>query len=80
MIDVGPETFVRCMNNNFYSSLIPAQSILKAWVEDDKSKKNVPSAPHDRRIVFVNSSASLVPIPGYTAYNSKFTVHKEHSD
>ncbi|KAF2676605.1 acetyl-CoA synthetase-like protein [Lentithecium fluviatile CBS 122367] len=55
MIDVEPSAFERCMNNNFYSSLYPAQTILKAWVEDDKTTPK-PPIPRDRRIIFVNSA------------------------
>jgi len=76
MLDVEPEVFMRCMNNNSYSSLLPAQSILKSCVEDDKTVSQPPT-PQYRRIIFVNSSASLIPLPGYTAYNCELNVYGE---
>ncbi|KAF2638708.1 hypothetical protein P280DRAFT_471272 [Massarina eburnea CBS 473.64] len=70
LIDMEPEQLERCMNNNYYSSLYPARSILKAWIEDDRTSTETPSKPKLRKIVFVNSSASLVPTPGYVAYSA----------
>ncbi|KAF2260235.1 putative short chain dehydrogenase/ reductase [Lojkania enalia] len=70
LVDVEPEQLERCMNNNYYASLYPAQSILKAWIKDDKNSKETPSKPKLRKIIFVNSSASLVPTPGYIAYSA----------
>ena len=69
LIDLEPEQFVTCMNNNYYSSLYPTQAVLKAWVNDDQTSEGIPSKPKLRKIVYVNSSASLVPSPGYLAYN-----------
>ncbi|KAI4682725.1 uncharacterized protein J4E84_007189 [Alternaria hordeiaustralica] len=41
---------------------------MKLWTQDDEDAA-VPSSPKLRKIVFVNSSASLVPAPGYLAYS-----------
>ena len=70
LIDLEPDVFERCMNNNYYSSLYPAQAVLKLWVKDDKTA-SVPPVPKVRRILFVNSSAALIPVPGYVAYSGK---------
>lgn len=59
------------MNNNYYSSLYPARAVLTSWIEDDKAAKETPAKPTLRKIVFVNSTASLVPLPGYLAYSGK---------
>lgn len=58
------------MNNNYYSSVYPAQAVLQMWTQDDKDAK-VPPSPRLRQIIFVNSSAALVPVPGYVAYSGK---------
>ena len=58
------------MNNNYYTSLYPAQAVLRLWVEDDKTAAS-PSTPKVRRMIFVNSSAALIPVPGYVAYSGK---------
>ena len=44
---------------------------MKLWTQDDEDAA-VPSSPKLRKIVFVNSSASLVPAPGYLAYSGKW--------
>jgi 3-dehydrosphinganine reductase len=76
LIDLQPEVFERCMNNNYYSSLYPAQAALKLWTQDDEDAA-VPPSPKLRKLVFVNSSASLVPAPGYMAYSGRFPAHYE---
>ena len=76
LIDLEPEVFERVMNNNYYSSLYPAQATLKMWTEDDKNAQ-VPPSPKRRQIIFVNSVASLAPIPGYLAYSGSSTLLKE---
>jgi 3-dehydrosphinganine reductase len=68
LIDLEPEDFERCTNNNYYASVYPAQAVLRAWIHDDENAA-VPKVPKSRKIVFVNSSASLTPIPGYVAYS-----------
>ncbi|KAF1960408.1 hypothetical protein CC80DRAFT_532852 [Byssothecium circinans] len=70
LVDVEPEQFGRCMNNNYYASLYPARTILKAWIVDDQASKEMPPKPKLRKIVFVKSSASLVPTAGYVAYSA----------
>lgn len=76
LVDLQPEQFVTCMNNNFYSSLYPSQALLNAWVEDDRSSGQSPPKPKLRKIIYVNSSASLAPSPGYLAYNGKSSTYK----
>jgi 3-dehydrosphinganine reductase len=68
LIDLAPEEIERCMNNNYYTSVYPAQAVIRAWVHDDQNAAE-PAVPKQRKIVFVNSSASLTPIPGYVAYS-----------
>lgn len=68
LVDLEPDVFERCMNNNYYSSLYPAQTVLRQWIEDDE-KTPIPPKPRVRKMIFVNSTASLVPTPGYLAYS-----------
>ncbi|KAI6093203.1 hypothetical protein F4821DRAFT_253181 [Hypoxylon rubiginosum] len=69
LVDLEPEIFKRCMTNNYYSSLYPAQAVLKRWIQDDANAE-IPPSPKLRKIIFVNSSVSLVLAPGYLAYSS----------
>ncbi|KAF2445300.1 short chain dehydrogenase [Karstenula rhodostoma CBS 690.94] len=79
LMDLEPDQIERCMNNNYYSSLYPAQAVLRAWVQDDKSA-GVPKSPKARSIVFVNSTASLTPIPGYLAYSAGKSAQRALAD
>lgn len=73
LVDLEPEVLERCMNKNYYSSLYPSQVVLQRWIKDDENTDDIPKTPKQRKIVFVNSSASLVPVPGYLAYNGECT-------
>ncbi|KAI1390362.1 uncharacterized protein F4822DRAFT_233968 [Hypoxylon trugodes] len=79
LLDLTPEVFERCMTNNYYSSVYPAQAVLKQWVEDD-SVSMIPKSPKIRKIIFVNSSASLVPAPGYLAYSAAKAAQRALAD
>lgn len=79
LIDLEPETFERCMTNNYYSSLFPAQTVLKLWTQDDEDAK-ASTMPRLRKIIFVNSSASLVPVPGYLAYSAGKAAQRALAD
>ncbi|KAF2877770.1 putative short chain dehydrogenase/ reductase [Massariosphaeria phaeospora] len=90
VLDLEPTVFERCMANNYYSSLYPAQAALRLWVQDDrdakanelekKSEKDVVVAAKERKIVFVNSSAALVPMPGYGAYSAAKAAQRALAD
>ncbi|KAF2651118.1 putative short chain dehydrogenase/ reductase [Lophiostoma macrostomum CBS 122681] len=85
IVDLDPEAFERSMRKNYYSSLWPARWVLKEWVEDDKRKREMGMGMwkdgmeeeggkgkegKERKIVLVNSTASLVPAPGYGSYTA----------
>ncbi|RYO76146.1 hypothetical protein DL766_003881 [Monosporascus sp. MC13-8B] len=59
LLDLEPQVFERCMNNNYYSSVYPAQTVLKRWAKDDENAETPPS-PRLRKILFLNSSPSLI--------------------
>lgn len=71
LIDLEPEVFEWCMSNNFYSSLYPAQAVLRMWSRDDVDAE-LPPAPKPKKIVVFNSSAALIPAPGYVAYSGEY--------
>ncbi|KAI4619196.1 uncharacterized protein J4E87_007784 [Alternaria ethzedia] len=52
---------------------------MKLWTQDDEDAA-VPSSPKLRKIVFVNSSASLVPAPGYLAYSAAKAAQRSLAD
>lgn len=57
------------MRNNYFTAAYAAQSILKIWTEDDKTTET--SNPRLRQIVFINSAAAFLGMPGYVAYTCK---------
>ena len=70
-IDVGD--LESCMRNNYFTAAYAAQSILKMWTEDDAQTAQT-SSPKLRQIVFINSAAAFLGMPGYVAYTCKFFV------
>ncbi|KAH8648722.1 short chain dehydrogenase [Tricladium varicosporioides] len=79
LVDLEPEVMERCMNNNYYSSVYPAQAMMNIWIGEDKESP-VPPVPKLRRIIFVNSSATLAPIPGYLAYSAAKSAQRAFAD
>ena len=60
------------MRNNYFTSAYAAQSILKIWTEDDITAET--SSPRHRQIVFINSAAAFLGMPGYAAYTGKLNT------
>jgi 3-dehydrosphinganine reductase len=67
--DVDAGKLKSCTGNNYFTAAYAAQSILKVWKEDDKKAET--SSPRLRQIVFINSAAALLGIPGYAAHTCK---------
>jgi 3-dehydrosphinganine reductase len=69
--DIDAQSLESCMNLNYYTAAYPAQTLLKMWVEDDKRVQSArtSSPTRLRQIVFINSAAALLPLPGYAAYS-----------
>ena len=57
------------MRNNFFTAAYAVQSVLKVWTEDDKKAETL--SPRLRQIVFINSAAAFLGMPGYAAYTGK---------
>lgn len=68
LADIPAEDLETCMKNNYFTSAYAAQSVLKMWVEDDKNVKTSRSVSRPRQIVFINSAAAFLGVPGYVAY------------
>ena len=67
--DIDAGQLAGCMKNNYFSAAHAAQSTLKMWIEDDGKPKPPPCKL--RQIVFINSAAAFVGLPGYAAYTRK---------
>jgi len=64
--DIEAADIESCMKNNYYTSAYMAQAMLKIWTEDDGKAET--ASPRLRQIVFINSAAAFIGLPGYIAY------------
>ncbi|GAQ09759.1 3-ketodihydrosphingosine reductase tsc10 [Aspergillus lentulus] len=72
-IDLEATQLDSCMKNNYYSTAYAAKAMLDIWVENDKKPtgidmSNNATGPKTRKIVFVNSAAAFLGLPGSVAY------------
>jgi 3-dehydrosphinganine reductase len=61
------------MKNNYYSTAYAAKAMLDIWVENDKGPSSTtaqqePQGHTTRKMVFINSAAAFLGIPGSVAY------------
>ncbi|KAF7171584.1 hypothetical protein CNMCM5623_003953 [Aspergillus felis] len=76
-IDLKAAQLDSCMKNNYYSTAYAAKAILDIWVENDKKPtgidmpNNTTTGPKTRKIVFANSAAAFLGLPGSVAYTRK---------
>ncbi|KAI1388534.1 putative short chain dehydrogenase/ reductase [Hypoxylon trugodes] len=67
LADITAKEIESCMNNNYYTAAYAAKSMLDIWINDDGEKPNY--AHHrTRKIVFINSAAAFLGLPGSIAY------------
>ncbi len=59
------------MRNNYFTAAYATQSMLKLWTEDDRTTET--SSLRLRQIVFINSAAAFLGLPGYAAYTCKLS-------
>ncbi|KAE8362762.1 putative short chain dehydrogenase/ reductase [Aspergillus caelatus] len=72
-IDLQATQLDSCMQNNYYSTAYAAKAMLDIWVEHDQKSAGIDlshntTRPQTRRIVFVNSAAAFLGLPGSVAY------------
>jgi 3-dehydrosphinganine reductase len=69
LADIGARQLENCMRNNYYSAAFAAKSVLDIWIADDNRRGLSNQAELKRRqIVFINSAAAFVALPGSIAY------------
>lgn len=67
-----------CMRNNYFTAAYAAHLVLKLWMEDDRAANS--SGKKRRQIVFINSAAAFLGIPGYAAYTCKLSVPRRNRE
>lgn len=75
--DIDAEKLESCMRKNYFTAAYAAQSILKIWTEDDEKAET--SNPRLRQIVFINSAAAFLGMPGYAAYTGRFGCNSKEA-
>ncbi|KAK2748479.1 putative secondary metabolism biosynthetic enzyme [Myotisia sp. PD_48] len=74
LVDIKAQDIDSCMKNNYYSSAYAAKSMLDIWIEEDEKKLSTPgSHPKLRQIIFINSAAAFLGLPGSIAYTRTLT-------
>ncbi|KAI0889324.1 putative short chain dehydrogenase/ reductase [Annulohypoxylon maeteangense] len=68
LADIEAKDLDNCMKNNYYSSAYAAKSIIDIWTADDKKGPSESAKPQLRQIIFINSAAAFLGIPGSIAY------------
>lgn len=69
-VDLTAKDLEDCMRNNYFSAANAAKSMLDIWLAEDASVRK-PATQKHRQIVFINSAAALLGLPGSIAYTSK---------
>lgn len=69
-VDLTAQDLEDCMRNNYFSAANAAKSVMDIWLAEDVSS---PRPPQQRRrqLIFINSAAALLGLPGSIAYTSK---------
>ncbi|EAS30222.3 oxidoreductase [Coccidioides immitis RS] len=68
-VDITAKDLEDCMRNNYYSAAYAAKSMLDIWIADDASVRK-PTRQRHRRIIFINSAAAFLGLPGSIAYTT----------
>ncbi|KAI2620649.1 putative short chain dehydrogenase/ reductase [Hypomontagnella submonticulosa] len=68
IVDIGADALENCMRNNYFAAAFPAKSMIDIWTEDDKKESSQGAQPQLRQIIFINSAAAFLGIPGSIAY------------
>ncbi|XDG09181.1 hypothetical protein ABKA04_008796 [Annulohypoxylon sp. FPYF3050] len=68
LADIEAKDLDNCMKNNYYSSAYAAKSLIDIWIADDKKGSSQGAQPQHRQIIFINSAAAFLGIPGSIAY------------
>lgn len=71
--NITTDQIFSCFQKNYFSSVYITHALLKRWLE-------TPDPAIVRHIVFTNSTAALVAIPGYVAYTPTKTALRALAD
>lgn len=72
LLDITASKLESCMNNNYFSAAYAAKSMLDIWTSQDVLGSTSGPYPRRRKLIFVNSAAAFVSLPGSIAYSRAF--------
>lgn len=58
------------MRNNYFSGVNAAKSLMDIWLAEDASSPK-PKVQRQRHLIFINSAAAFLGLPGSIAYTSE---------
>jgi 3-dehydrosphinganine reductase len=73
-VDLSAKDLEDCMRNNYFSAANAAKSLMDIWLAEDLSSPRPPRQRH-RQLIFINSAAAFLGLPGSIAYTSKSQSH-----
>ncbi|KAF8849557.1 putative oxidoreductase,short chain dehydrogenase [Acephala macrosclerotiorum] len=65
--EITPQQISSCFQKNYFTSAFLAHAMIKLWIDKPKTKET-------RHLVFTNSTAAFVALPGYAAYTPTKTA------
>jgi 3-dehydrosphinganine reductase len=68
-VDLSTKDLEDCMRNNYFSAANAAKSLMDIWLAEDASSLK-PSRPRHRQLIFINSAAAFLGLPGSIAYTT----------
>ncbi|KAK2007434.1 short chain dehydrogenase [Colletotrichum eremochloae] len=77
--DLTSQQLEQCMQNNYLTSVFPAHSILKLWIEQDEMQPSK-GGRKTRQLIFISSASALCNVPGYIAYAAPKCAQRSLAD
>ncbi|KAF2770098.1 NAD(P)-binding protein [Teratosphaeria nubilosa] len=68
-VDLSAEDLENCMRNNYFSAAYAAKSVMDIWLSEDATSSK-PAYQRHRQLIFINSAAAFLGLPGSGAYTT----------
>jgi 3-dehydrosphinganine reductase len=68
-VDLSAKDLEDCMRNNYFSAANAAKSLMDIWLAEDAVSLKPPRQKH-RQLIFINSAAAFLGLPGSVAYTT----------
>ncbi|CAI7647022.1 unnamed protein product [Penicillium palitans] len=78
-VDLTAKDLENCMRNNYFSAAYAAKIMMQIWLTEDASGVK-PTHQRHREIIFINSCAAFLGLPGSIAYTTSKTAVRALAD